>query len=120
MLPKEVENTARELGVSLRQMNFMRDYLEVMDELENNSEAMQLEEQLFSMYDALIVRQQAGEVLSHDETQAFYELRRQVQEHPLILKRDYLLRSLKPSLAEVAGEISAQLGVDYTLLARPV
>jgi hypothetical protein len=47
-------------------------------------------------------------------------LRRQVQEHPLILKRDYLLRSLKPSLAEVAGEISAQLGVDYTLLARPV
>jgi cell fate (sporulation/competence/biofilm development) regulator YlbF (YheA/YmcA/DUF963 family) len=118
-IPEEIGNTARELGLSLRQMNFMRDYLAVVDELENNPEAGQLEDQLYSMYDELIARQQAGEMLSREETQAFYELRRQVQEHPLISKRDYLLRNLKPSLAEVADEISAQLGVDYTILARP-
>lgn len=117
-LPEEIKNAAQALGKSLRQDDFMRAYLEAIEEFQADPEARELEQQLYTTYNALIARQQAGEQLTREDTQPFYELRRQVQTHPLISKRDNELRLIKPYLAEIADEISAILGVDYTALAR--
>lgn len=117
-LPEEIKNAAQALGKSLHEDDTMRAYFEAVEEFRANREARELEEQLYTTYNALVARQGAGEQLSRDETQAFYELRRRVQMHPLISKRDDELRLIKPYLAEVADEISALLGVDYTTLAR--
>jgi hypothetical protein len=48
------------------------------------------------------------------ETQPFFELRRKVQAHPLIARREESLRLLKPHLVEITEEISSILGIDYS------
>jgi cell fate (sporulation/competence/biofilm development) regulator YlbF (YheA/YmcA/DUF963 family) len=117
-LPEEIKNAAQALGVSLHQDDFMRAYLEAVEEYQADPEARELEQQLYTTYNALIARQQAGEQLSREDTQEFYELRRRVQAHPVISKRDNELRLIKPYLAEISDEISALLGVDYTTLVK--
>lgn len=116
-LSKEIKNAAQVLGKSLHEDEFLRAYLEAVAEFQADPKARQLEEQLYATYNALIARQGAGEQLSREETQEFYELRRQVQTHPLISKRDNELRLIKPHLVEIADEINAPLGVDFTTLA---
>ena len=62
----------------------------------------------------------AFEILDQEDTRPFFVLRQQVQNHPLVAKRNEMLRLAKPYLAEVADEISFPLGVDYAALAKPV
>jgi len=121
MMPmvEEMEHVAAELGKSLRRESLMRAHLEAVEEFHSSPEAVELEERLYASYDDLIARQQAGEQLSREDIQAFYDLRRWVQAHPVISKRDNALGSVKPHLAEVADEISLLLSADYTALARP-
>lgn len=115
-LPEEIVKAAQALGKSLREDSVLRAYFDADAEFQADPEARQIEEQLYAMYNALIARQQAGELLSREDTQQFYELRRQVQTHPVISKRDNELRLIKPYLAEIADEISSQLGMDYSKL----
>lgn len=118
-IAEEIETAARLLGKSLREDDTLRPYFDALRQFQADEEAKQLEEQLYTTYHNLLARQQSGEMLSREETQAFYELRRKVQTHPLIAQRENELRLIKPYLAKVADEISAILGVDYTLLAKP-
>lgn len=117
--PEEIKKAAQTLGKSLHQDDYLRGYLEAVEAFQADPEARELEEKLYATYEALLARQGAGEQISREEIQAFYDLRRQAQLHPLISKRDQALQFIKPYLAEVADEISASLGVDYTALARP-
>lgn len=119
ILPEEIQNAAQALGKSLRKDDFLRPYLNAVEKIRTDPEVSQLEEQLYAAYNALIARQKAGELLSHEDRQPFNDLRRRVQTHPLISKREEELRSIKSYLAYVADEISASLGADYTTLARP-
>lgn len=115
-LPEEIKNAAQMLGKSLRQDAMISAYLEAVAEFMADPEARKLEEQLYALYDALVARQSAGEQLSREDTQPFYDLRRRVQTHPLISRRENELRLIKPYLADLADEISAFLGIDYTML----
>ena len=117
-LPEAIKNTAQALGKSLREDDLMRAYFAALGEFQANLEAVELEQRLYRLYEVLITRQQAGEELSREDTQEFFELRSRVYAHPLISKRDEELRLIKPYLAEIADEMSAVLGVDYTALAR--
>lgn len=119
IISEEIKTAARLLGKSLQEDETLQPYFDALRRFQADEEARLLEEQLYATYHNLLARQQAGEQLSRDETQAFYELRRKVQTHPLIAQRENELRLIKPYLAEVADEISAILGVDYTVLARP-
>lgn len=118
-ISEDIKTAARLLGKSLREDETLRPYYAALIRYQADEEARLLEEQLYTTYYSLLARQQAGEILSHEETQAFYDLRRKVQTHPLIAQRENELRLIKPYLAEVADEISAVLGMDYTVLAKP-
>lgn len=117
-LAEEIKAAARQLGQSLRQDANIRAYLSAAQEVQNDSEAGALEKKMYKTYESLIARQQAGEHLSREEIRDFNDLRQQVQSHPLISKRDNVLRLVKPYLNQVAQEISFVLGVDYTALAK--
>lgn len=119
MISEEIKTAARLLGKSLHEDETLLSYFDALRRFQADEEARLLEEQLYTTYHNLLARQQAGELLSREETQAFYELRRKVQTHPLIAQRENELRLIKPYLAQVADEISAILGVDYTVLAQP-
>lgn len=118
-LTKEIQNAARHLGQCLRQDKHVGVYLEALEACQNDPEASGLEKQMYDEYEALIARQQAGEILSQDDTHGFYELRQQAQDHPLISRRDRLHRQIRPYLSDIATEISFPLGVEYAVLAKP-
>jgi cell fate (sporulation/competence/biofilm development) regulator YlbF (YheA/YmcA/DUF963 family) len=118
-LSSEITSAAEMLGKCIHQAGFMDAYLKAVEEFQADPEARQLEEQLYASYTDLITSQGAGEQLSREETQQFYELRRQVQSNPVIAKRDSALQIIKPHLAEIADEINTSLGVDFTSLAKP-
>lgn len=117
-LTEEIKAAARQLGQSLRQENWVRAYLNALEEARSDPETSALEQKMYEVYEALIIRQQAGEILDQEDTRPFYELREQVHDHPLIARRNGMLRLAKPYLAEVADEISFPLGMDYAALAR--
>lgn len=117
-LTEEIRTAARQLGQFLRQEDYIRTYLDTLKEIQADPEASMLEKNMYEVYESLLARQQAGEQLSQEDTRAFYQLRQQVQSHPLISKRDNILRLVKPYLSQIADEISFPLGVDYTALAK--
>ena len=117
-LPAALHEAARTLGEALRTDNYVSAYREANARAEADAAATGLEQQLASLYEDLLARQQAGETLSQEQRTAFYSLRRQVQTQPSLVARDEALAQLKPVFADLAGEISATLEVDYTALAR--
>ena len=117
-LSPELEAAARQLGQSLQQDESVRAYLDALMKTQTDSQASALEEKMYEIYKALIARQQVGEILSQEEILPFNEVRQQVQSHPLISRRNEMLRQARPYLNQVAEEISFPLGVDYTALAK--
>jgi cell fate (sporulation/competence/biofilm development) regulator YlbF (YheA/YmcA/DUF963 family) len=117
-LIEEIKDAARQLGQALHQDDHLRPYLDALQEIQTDPEASALEKKMYEVYEELICRQQGGEDLCQEDTRGFHELRRQEQNHPLISKRDDMLRSIRPYLNQVAEEISFVLGVDFAALAR--
>ena len=116
---QDIQAAARHLGECIRQDDHIRKYLDALEACHTDPEASALEKKMHDEYEALIARQQASEMLSQADTHDYYELRKQVQDHPLIAKRDRFHRQIRPYLSEIATEISFPLGVDYTVLAKP-
>ena len=115
---EEIKDTARQLGQALCQDDYIRLYLDALQTTRADPDASALEKKMYEVYEELICRQQSGEELSQEDTRAFYELRHQVQNHPLIAKRNDMLNSIRPYLRRVAEEINLVLGVDFAALAR--
>jgi hypothetical protein len=118
LLSPELHQAAQTLGESLRNIDSVQAYLVAQAQAKANPEVHDLEKRLLAQYDDLIARQQAGEALAQAEVDAFYALRGQTYNHPLIVKREAALQPVKAVFAEVGAELSAELGFDYTALAR--
>ena len=118
-LKEQIEAAARQLGQSLRQDDYVRTYLDALKETQTDPEASALEKQMHDVYEALIARQQAEEGLDGENILPFCKIRREAQNHPLISRRNDMLRLLRPYLSQIADEISLVLGADYTKLALP-
>ena len=115
---EEIKDAARQLGQALSQDDYIHLYLDALWETRTDPDAGALEKKMYEVYEGLIERQQADEELNQEDTRAFYELRHQVQNHPLIAKRNDMLNSIRPYLRQIAEEISSVLGVDFAALAR--
>lgn len=118
-LTPEIKTAARHLGQCLRQDDYIRKYLDALEETHIDPEASALEKNMYDEYERLIAREQAGEILSNADTRNLYELRQQVHDNPLISRRNRMHRQIRPYLNQIAEEISSVLGVDYTILAKP-
>jgi cell fate (sporulation/competence/biofilm development) regulator YlbF (YheA/YmcA/DUF963 family) len=118
-LTEEIKAAARQLGQSLRQDDYVRAYLNAWKDAESDPEVSALEKKMHEVYEELIAYQQEGQGLGEGGTGAYLEIHREVQDHPLIAKRNDALRRVRPRLAAIADEISLALGVDYTRFAKP-
>jgi len=116
ILSDELKQAAEALGESLRATEPVSSYLQAQTRLQADAEASALENRLTRLYQDLLARQQAGELLSQAEVHNFYALRDQVSGHPLIAERDAALNQLKSYFANIALELSEPLGMDYTAL----
>ena len=118
-LDEKVRAAALHLGQALRQDKRVRAYLDALEETQSDPEASALEKKMYEVYQGLITCQQVCEQLDPEVARSFYDLRHQVQTHPLISKRYDMLSVLQPRLNEVTEEISFVLGVDFSAMARP-
>jgi cell fate (sporulation/competence/biofilm development) regulator YlbF (YheA/YmcA/DUF963 family) len=115
---EELENAARALGMALSASEPVQRYRQAVAECETDSQASELEAQLYAMYDELISRQQRGEIISRNEVEAFNALKRRVYQQPRIREREAALMDVKRYFVQIADEINFPLGVDFALLAR--
>ncbi len=118
-LDEKIKVAALQLGQALRQDERVQAYLDALKETESDPEASTLEKKMYEVYEKLVTCQQVCEQPDPQLTRTFYELRHQVQTHPLISKRYEMLSVLQPHLNEIAEEINFVLGVDFSALARP-
>ena len=118
-LAQEIQAAARHLGQCIRQDKFVQEYLDALEASQTDLEASALEKKMYEVYEGLIRCQQVCEQLDPEVARSFYELRQQVQTHPLITKRNDMHRLIRPYLSAIAEEINFPLGVDFAALAKP-
>lgn len=118
VIPEELKQAAQALGQSLRASETVQSYLDAQARLAADPEASSLEERASKLYQVLTARQQAGEELTQAQVDEYYALRSRVQRHPLVAERDLALTQVKSYLAQVALDLSHELGMEYTALAR--
>jgi cell fate (sporulation/competence/biofilm development) regulator YlbF (YheA/YmcA/DUF963 family) len=117
-LTEEIKSAAKQLGEALCQDDYVRLYLDALHQTRTDPEVNVLEKKMYEVYEELIARQQVGEELAKEDLRAFSELRRQVQNHPLVTQRNDTLNSIRPYLNQIAEEINFVLGVDFASLTR--
>lgn len=118
-LPQDIQNAVRTLTEALLADPQAKAYQDAVTDVENNPEASTLEKRFMDFYSDLIARQQKGEALSQKDTEPFYAMRNEYSAHPLIVARNDALGAFKPLLAEAGEQISMQIGLDFTELAKP-
>lgn len=118
-LPIEIQDAARVLTETILADPQARAYQDAITAFESDPAALTLEKRFMDFYADLTTRQQKGEKLSQQEVQQFYALRSEYSAHPLIIARDGALGIFRPLLAEAGEQISQQIGLDFTELAKP-
>ncbi len=119
-LPQEIQDTVRVLAEAILADTQAQAYQKAMGALEADPEAAVLEKRFMDLYTTLNIRQQKGEQLSPQDIKQFYALRSEYYANSLVAARNDALGALKPLLAEAGENISAQIGLDFTELARPM
>jgi len=117
-LPQDIQEAARTLSQFILADPQAKSYQAAVIALENDPQASALEKRYMDLYTHLTARQQKGEQLSQQEVEPFYTLRAEYSAHPLVTARNDAIGAFKPLLAEAAEQISAQLGMDFTELAK--
>ncbi len=117
-LPQNIQDAARALAETILANPQARAYQSAIQTFEDGPQAVALEKRFMDLYVELIARQQKGEILNQQDLAPFYTLRSEYYSHPLIVARNDALGLFKPLLADAAEQISVQLGIDFTELAR--
>lgn len=118
-LPRDIQDAARALTEVLLANPQAKAYQDAVMIFENDAEASALEKRFMDFNADLTARQQNGEKLSEQEVQQFSAMRNEYSAHPLIVARNDALGAFKPLLAEAGEQISMQIGLDFTELAKP-
>ncbi len=112
-----IQDVARALADAILADSQARGYQSAIRTFEDDPQVVALEKRFMDLYAELIARQQKGEILSQQDMAPFYTLRSEYYAHPLIVARNDALSAFKPLLADMAEQISVQLGLDFTELA---
>ena len=117
-LPQNIQDAAHALTDAILSDPQAKAYQSAVAVFDGNPEAIALEKRFMDLYADLIARQQKGEILSQQDLSPFYTLRSEYYAHPLVVARNEALNAFKPILADAGEQISVQLGLDFTELAK--
>jgi cell fate (sporulation/competence/biofilm development) regulator YlbF (YheA/YmcA/DUF963 family) len=115
-LSQEITQAARDLGAALHEHPQVRAYLAACAAVQQDTELNQLEEMTTRLYEELVRRQQAGEMLATREINQYYSLRDRLVHHPLIAERELQLKAVKALFGSAGSTISSLLTVEYSSL----
>ena len=117
-LPQDIQDATRTLANAILTNPQAQAYRSAIQIFEDDPQAVALEKSFMDLYAELIARQQKGEILSQQDLAPFYTLRNKYYAHPLVVARNDALGAFKPLLAEAGEQISIQIGMDFTELAK--
>ena len=118
ILPSEIQSAAQELGQNLRQTSTVAEYLQAAQAVQDDPEAVEMEQKLLALYHRLSTKERSGQVLDQSELKEYSLLREKFWANPLIAAREDQLQMVKYIFADVGQILSSGLGVDFTSLAR--
>lgn len=115
-LTDNLKEAAQVLAEAIRAHQSIEQYLLADAALQADPETRDLDQRYQAMYDNLVARQRAGELLPQDELDAFYELQALVRELPLLQDRSMKLTAAKGYLQQLGADFNQKLGLDYVTL----
>lgn len=115
-LTDNLKQAAQVLAEAIHAHQSVEQFLLAETALQADPEARDLDQRFQAMYDNLVARQRAGELLPQDELDTFYELQAQVREHPLLQDHNMKLTVAKGYLQHLGAEFNQILGLDYVTL----
>ncbi|HZU86436.1 MAG TPA: YlbF family regulator, partial [Anaerolineaceae bacterium] len=96
----------------------VKEYLRLVNQTQQDRKTAELEIRYEQLYQELSMREQNGEPLTQTQIDAYYDLKRQVEENPLIAAREAQLETVKAIFVETAEQMKAVLGIDYPAFIR--
>lgn len=117
-LSQDIQTAAHALIAAILSDPQAEAYQAAVASFESDPQASALEKRFMDFYADLMRRQQKGEQLKQEEIQQFYALRSEYSAHPLVIARNNALGAFKPLLADAAEQISMQIALDFTELAK--
>ncbi len=106
----EIIDLAAALGEALKASPEVQDYAEAAGEAQADPQALQLRARVDEMYNDLTQRQAAGEVLTRGEIELYYDLEREVEGHPALVKQTQALGQVKDLFTETHSLLTNELG----------
>jgi cell fate (sporulation/competence/biofilm development) regulator YlbF (YheA/YmcA/DUF963 family) len=116
-LTNEIRQAAEDLGKRLGAEAGIQEYVDLKLRTQQDLEIAGLEAKYNRLHEELTGREQEGVVLERSELDEYYQLKRQVEDHPLIAARDMQLQEVKALFNQTAQHMTAILGIDYATLA---
>jgi cell fate (sporulation/competence/biofilm development) regulator YlbF (YheA/YmcA/DUF963 family) len=116
-LTNEIRQAAEDLGKRLSTEAVVQEYVDLKMRTQQDVEIAGLEPKYNRLHEELTGREQAGVVLARSELDEYYQLKHQVEDHPLIAARDLQLEEVKALFNQTAQHMTAILGLDYATLA---
>jgi cell fate (sporulation/competence/biofilm development) regulator YlbF (YheA/YmcA/DUF963 family) len=115
-LTDDLKQAAQVFAEAVRANQTVERYLLADAALQADPEARDLNQRYQAIYENLVVRQRAGELLTQDELDALNELQAQIREHPLLQDRNRKLTVAKGYLQHLGADFNQKLGLDYVAL----
>ena len=116
-ITEEIRQAAENLGKQLGANPNVQDFVSLQKEVQQDARVVDLETRFALLNQKLAEREQTGGRLDRSVVEEYYELKDQVNDHPLIIARDYRLDIVKALFAQVAQRMTPILGIEYTTFA---
>ena len=108
----DVHQAALKLGEALKASRTVLAFLDAQRELDADPEAAALKARLAEVYDSIIARQSAGQVIPSGEIDEYYALENQVHSRPSLSNQEARLDELKDLMSETNELLSNALGIN--------
>ena len=104
---------AQELGEVLLASPIIQEHLKEIRESDAESEAVRLKARLEALYDDLVQRQAAGEILSGGEIDQYYDLEREVKQHPDLVRQAQALERVQDLMTGTHDLLTNEIGFSF-------
>ena len=109
---------AQDLGEALSASPIIQEHLKEIRESDAESEAGRLKARLEALYDDLVQRQAAGEILSGGEIDQYYELEREVKQQPALARQAHALERVQDLMTGTHDLLTNELGFSFMDLVK--
>jgi hypothetical protein len=113
-ITEEIRLAAENLGKQLGANPNVVEFVNLKKESQLDARVVDLETRLALLNQKLAEREQTGGRLDRSVVEEYYEVKDLVNEHPLVIARDYRLDVVKALFAQISQRMTSSMGIEYT------